>query len=178
LDAGRLYHHPPLPSALPSEQKGEQTVPDQIKGSGINMEILNRNIEENKKIILFDGVCNLCNGFIKYVIKHDKKDSFRFASLQSAFGEQFVKERGINTAKVDSIILIVPNIAYYTKSTAALKIMQTFGGGWKLLGIFEWIPPIFRNWMYDVVAKRRYRWFGRQDECMVPTPELKAKFLE
>jgi len=133
---------------------------------------------ENKKIVLFDGVCNLCNRSIQYVIRHDKKDIFRFAPLQSKIGEQLVKERGIDTSKVDSIILIEPDVAYYTKSTAALKISKAFGGGYKLLTIFEWVPPVLRDRVYDIVAKNRYRWFGKREECMVPTPELKAKFLE
>ncbi|MEM9000829.1 MAG: thiol-disulfide oxidoreductase DCC family protein [Bacteroidota bacterium] len=134
-------------------------------------------IEATKKIILFDGVCNLCNGAIQFIIKHDKKDMFRYAALQSEIGEQLVKERGIDTTKVDSIILIVPGQAYYVKSDAALKIGKGFGGLWKGLTLLEWIPRTFRNWIYDIVARNRYRWFGRKDACMIPTPELQAKFL-
>lgn len=134
-------------------------------------------MENDKKIILFDGVCNLCNRSIQYIIKRDKKDIFRFAPLQGEIGEQLIAARQIDTTKVDSIILIEPDIAYYVKSTAALKIGQTFGGGYKLLALFEWIPRVFRDWVYDIIAKRRYRWFGKQDDCMVPTPELRAKFL-
>ncbi|MGB5820050.1 MAG: thiol-disulfide oxidoreductase DCC family protein [Saonia sp.] len=132
---------------------------------------------ESYKIILFDGVCNLCNGAITFIIKRDKKDVFRYAALQSEIGEQLVKERNIDTTKVDSFILIEPGVAYYTKSTAALKIGQTFGGAWKLLAAFEWVPRVIRDWCYDIVAKNRYRWFGRKDACMIPTPELRAKFL-
>lgn len=134
-------------------------------------------METDKKIILFDGVCNLCNGTIQFVIKRDRKDVFLYAALQSEIGEQLTKERNIDTTKVDSIILIEPGIAYYTKSSAALEIGKTFGGGWKLLAIFEWIPVVIRNWIYDLIAKNRYRWFGKKDACMIPTPELKAKFL-
>lgn len=131
-----------------------------------------------KKIILFDGVCNLCNGSVQYVIKRDRKDIFRFASLQSQTGQRLVKERGIDTTKVDSIILIEPDIAYYTKSDAALEIGKSFGGGWKLLGILEWIPRALRNWVYDFISGRRYAWFGKRNDCMVPGPEHKARFLE
>ena len=135
-------------------------------------------IEKEKKLILFDGVCNLCNRSIQFIIKRDKKDVFRYAALQSEIGQQLVAERGIDRLKVDSIILIEPNIAYYTKSTAALEIGKSFGGGWKLLALFEWIPRPIRDWVYDRVAKNRYRWFGKKQDCMIPTPELQAKFLD
>lgn len=134
-------------------------------------------IPEGKKLILFDGVCNLCNGAIQYVIKNDKENVFLFAALQSDIGEQFVKERKIDTREVDSIILIDPNIAYYVKSTAALKIAYEFGGIWKAVKVFEIIPAKINDLVYDFIARNRYRWFGKQENCMIPTAELKAKFL-
>lgn len=133
---------------------------------------------DGKKIILFDGVCNLCNRSITYIIARDKKDQFLFAPLQGTSAEKWIKERGIDTSKTDSIILIDPGVAYYTRSSAAIKIGQSFGGGWKLLGIFEWVPTVIRDFFYDLVAKNRYRWFGRRDQCMIPTPQLQAKFLD
>lgn len=135
-------------------------------------------LEKDKKIILFDGVCNLCNGAIQFIIKRDKKDTFRYAALQSEIGVQLIKERAIDTTKVDSIILIEPGVAYFTKSDAALNIAKGFGGGWKLLSIFTWIPKSFRDVIYDLIARNRYKWFGRKDACMIPTPELQAKFLD
>ena len=114
---------------------------------------------------------------MQYIIKRDKRDLFRFATLQSELGAQFVRDRNIDTTKVDSIILFDPNTAYYTKSSAALKIGRSFGGGWKLLSIFEWLPRPIRDWCYDRIAKNRYRWFGKKDHCMIPTPDLKAKFV-
>ncbi|UII75761.1 thiol-disulfide oxidoreductase DCC family protein [Flagellimonas sp. HMM57] len=134
-------------------------------------------MEKEKKIILFDGVCNLCNGVIQFIIKRDKKDLFRYAALQSETGIRLTRERGINTSKIDSFILIEPGVAYFTKSDAALRIGQDFGGLWKVLAIFTWIPTSFRNVVYDFIARNRYRWFGRKDACMIPTPELQAKFL-
>jgi len=135
-------------------------------------------LKDVKKIILFDGVCNLCNSAIQFVIKHDKKDIYKFAALQSDAAILLLNERGIDSTQIDSIILIVPNTAYYTKSSAALEIGKSFGGGWRLLGIFEWVPRPIRDWIYDLIAKNRYYWFGKQNECMIPTAELEAKFLD
>lgn len=135
-------------------------------------------MEESKKIILFDGVCNLCNNSVQFVIQRDKKDVFRYASLQSEIGQQLLSQRHIDTKTVDSIILIEPGVAYYTKSDAALEIAQNLGGLWKLSAVFTWIPTGIRNRIYDFIAKNRYKWFGKQESCMIPTPELKAKFLD
>ncbi|NNL03285.1 MAG: DUF393 domain-containing protein [Eudoraea sp.] len=132
----------------------------------------------DKKIILFDGVCNLCNSSIQFVIRHDKKNRYKFAALQSDTAKMLLNERGIDSSQIDSIILIDPNTAYYIKSTAALEIGKSFGGGWRLLSIFEWVPRPIRDWIYDLIAKNRYSWFGKQNDCMIPTPELKAKFLD
>ncbi len=134
-------------------------------------------VEEGKKIILFDGVCNLCNRSVQFVIRRDKKDLFRFAALQSEAGERLVRERGIDTSKVDSIILIEPGVAYYVKSEAALRIARSLSGIWPILGIFLWLPDKLRDVVYDLIARNRYRIFGKQDACMVPSPELRKKFL-
>lgn len=137
----------------------------------------NTMMRNDKKIILFDGVCNLCNNSVQFIIKRDKKDLFRYAALQSEVGQQLVQERGIDTSKVDSIVLIDPGVAYFTKSDAALEIAKSFGGLWGLLSLFSWVPTSIRNALYDLVARNRYKWFGKKEACMVPTPELKAKFL-
>lgn len=134
--------------------------------------------KDDKKIILFDGVCNLCNSSIQFVIKHDKKNRYKFAALQSDVAKMLLNERGIDSSQIDSIILIDPDTAYYIKSSAALEIGKSFGGGWRLLSIFEWVPRPIRDWIYDLIAKNRYSWFGKQNDCMIPTPELKAKFLD
>ena len=135
-------------------------------------------IPKNKKIILFDGVCNLCNDSVQLIIERDKNDVFRFASLQSEVGQKLTSERGIDPEAMDSIILIEPGIAYYEKSTAALEISKHLTGGYSLLRYFSFLPEGFRNGVYDIIAKNRYKWFGKKDECMIPTPELKAKFIE
>jgi predicted DCC family thiol-disulfide oxidoreductase YuxK len=135
-------------------------------------------VNDLHKIVLFDGVCNLCNASVQTIIKNDKKDEFRFAALQSEIGQKLAKERHIDPTVVDSIILIEPGIAYYTKSTAALHIGKSFGGFWSLLRIFEWIPEKSRDAIYDYVAKNRYSWYGKQETCMIPSAELKAKFID
>lgn len=140
---------------------------------------MTKNLPENKKIILFDGVCNLCNNSINFIIKRDKKDIFRFASLQSEIGQQLALERGIDVEEaMDSMILIEPGVAYYQRSTAALEIARDLGGGFSLISNFSFVPEPFRDGIYNIIARNRYRWFGKQDSCMIPTPELKAKFLE
>ncbi len=135
-------------------------------------------MEDYKKIILFDGICNLCNSAVQFIIKRDKNDEFRFATLQGEIGQQLINERNIDTSKLDSIILIEPGIAYYSKSTAALEISQSFGGFWKMAYVLKLIPKQLLNIVYDWVARNRYGWFGKKEECMVPNPELKGKFLE
>lgn len=135
-------------------------------------------LPENKKIILFDGVCNLCDSSVQFIIKHDKNDLFRFASLQSELGQKLMAERGIDQSEVDSIVLIDPGQAYYVKSTAALEISRHLSGGYSLLKNFLFLPEGVRNSVYDFIAKNRYKWYGKKDACMIPTPDLKAKFLD
>ncbi|MDG5491962.1 thiol-disulfide oxidoreductase DCC family protein [Psychroserpens sp. SPM9] len=134
-------------------------------------------LEKHKKLILFDGVCNLCNSSIQYVIKHDKKDTFRFAALQSDIGQQIIDTYHIDTKTTDSILLYSNEHGLSAKSTAALKIAKHLGFPRNMMVIFFIIPPMVRNWVYDYVAKNRYKWYGKKDECMIPTPELKSKFL-
>ena len=134
-------------------------------------------LPEHKKLILFDGVCNLCNNTVQYVIKHDDKDRFRFAALQSEIGQSIIDKYQIDTSKVDSILLYSEKHGLKIKSTAALHIAQHLGFPDRLLSIFLIVPPFIRNWVYDFVAKNRYKWYGQREECMIPTPELKSKFL-
>jgi len=135
-------------------------------------------MQENKehKIILFDGVCNLCNSAVTFIIKKDKKNMFKFAALQSEMGLQLISKFNIDTKKVDSIIL-VDDERYYEKSAAALHISKELSGGYPLLYSFMVFPKFIRNWVYDYIAKNRYKWFGKKESCMIPTPDLKSKFL-
>ena len=135
-------------------------------------------LPEDKKIILFDGVCNLCNDAVLKVIKYDTKNTFLFTALQSEKGKEIINQLGIDISKIDSIILYEPGVSYEVKSTAALKIMNDFGGIWSLSQLFLILPEGFRNYVYDYIAKNRYKWFGKKETCMIPTPELNAKFLD
>lgn len=135
------------------------------------------NLPKNKKIILFDGVCNLCDSAVQFIIKHDSNDIFRFVALQSDLGEEIIKHLGIDTHKTDSIILFEPGLAYYYKSEAAFEIAKKLGGLFYLASIFSILPTSFSNFVYDYVAKNRYQWYGKKHICMIPSPALKAKFL-
>lgn len=125
-------------------------------------------------IILFDGICNFCNGTVNYIISKDKLDKFRFTSLQSDTGKELVKEYQLE--KIDSIVFISAG-KLYVKSTAVIKIAQKIGGTFSLLSILLIIPAFLRNLVYDLIAKNRYKWFGVQDVCRIPTEKEKSKFL-
>ncbi len=131
----------------------------------------------DKKIILFDGVCNLCDSSVQYIIKQDKKDVFRFVALQSELGEKILKHIGFDSSKTDSVILYEPGIAYFTKAQAVLKIAKEFGGWISLLAGFSIFPKSIQNLAYDFVAKNRYKWYGKNESCMMPNEEISRKFL-
>lgn len=135
------------------------------------------NIPNNKQLILFDGVCNLCNASVQFILKHDKNNRFVFASLQGETGTMVTQHYAINKQKIDSILLLDHNQKIHYKSTAALKIALQLGFPISLLYIFMLIPIFLRDLLYDYVAKNRYRWFGKKEVCFLPTPELKTKFF-
>ncbi|SHG38065.1 Predicted thiol-disulfide oxidoreductase YuxK, DCC family [Flavobacterium micromati] len=135
------------------------------------------NLPKDKKVILFDGVCNLCDLAVQVIIKHDKKDVFRFVALQSDLGQRIIKHLGIDTQKTDSIILYQPGFAYFYKSEAALEIAKDLGGIYYFASLFSILPDSFNNAVYDYIARNRYKWYGKKDNCLIPTPELQDKFL-
>ena len=133
--------------------------------------------KKNKKMtVLFDGVCNFCNASINFVIDRDKKGVFKFAALQSDIGQVILKKYGLKQTNFDSIILEKEG-KIYQKSDAALEIVRNMDGLWKVFYIFKIIPSFLRNPVYNLIAKNRYRIFGRTDACRIPTPKLKARFL-
>ena len=127
-------------------------------------------------VILFDGICNLCNSAVQFVIKRDKKQRFRFASLQSEQGQQVLDEMQYPLTRADSFYL-VENGKVFDQSTAALRVVRALQGLWPLLYGFIVVPPFIRDGVYNVIAKNRYRWFGQRNTCIVPTPENRARFL-
>lgn len=136
------------------------------------------NLPKNKKLILFDGVCNLCNSSVQFIIKHDKNNVFLFAPLQSDLGKHLIEKHYINTNKTDSILLYSEDNGIDYKSTAALKIAHQLGFPINLMACLIIIPPVIRNWVYDFIARNRYKWYGKKEHCMIPTPKLKSKFLD
>lgn len=130
----------------------------------------------NKSIILFDGVCNLCNSSVHFIIKHDPKAHFLFASLQSDAATKLLLHYNSKKNTFNSIILIEKG-TIYKKSTAALKIAKNLNGFYPILYTFIIIPPFIRNYIYDFIATNRYKWFGKKESCMIPTKENKHRFL-
>jgi len=131
--------------------------------------------------ILFDGVCNLCHGFVQFVIRHDAAGRFRFASLQSAAGQALLAAAGqphlaAPSADPDSVVLVAGG-RVYTHSAAVLRIAGHLGGAWRLAAVGWLVPRAWRDALYRYVARNRYRWFGRQESCLLPTPALRARFL-
>ena len=127
-------------------------------------------------IILFDGVCNFCNSSVNFIIERDQKGYFQFAPLQSEIGEKLLKENGIDKIETDSVVLIEDGQAY-THSTAALRVARRLEGAWRWLYYLIFVPRFLRDAAYKLFAKYRYRLFGKKDECMLPSPEIRARFL-
>lgn len=130
----------------------------------------------DQHIILFDGVCNLCNGAVQYLIRRDPRAIFKFASLQSETGQQLLMKSGLPTDELKSFVYI-HNDHFYTRSTAALKVARLLKGPIQLLHACIIIPEFIRNFVYDVIAGNRYRWFGRREACMLPAPGLQQRFI-
>lgn len=127
-------------------------------------------------IVLFDGVCNFCNASVNFVIERDEAGYFKFAPLQSEIGEELSKKHGIDKVETDSVI-VVENEKVYTYSSAALRIARHLDGIWSLAYVFVIVPKPIRDFFYKLFARHRYRLFGRQDACMMPTPDVRARFM-
>lgn len=130
----------------------------------------------NNPVILFDGVCNLCNSSVQFIIRNDPKHHFRFASLQSNLGQSILKQFNLPTNELSSFILLDKG-RISVKSTGALKVVKQLSGAWPLLYIFIIIPPFIRDAVYEFIGRNRYKWFGKKEACWLPTPEIKALFL-
>ncbi len=128
-------------------------------------------------IILFDGVCNLCSGFVKFVVPRDPEGKFRFASLQSDIGTALLAKHDLPTDELESIVLIEGDESY-VKSSAVIRIATLLGGIYALLWPFQFLPRFVRDRVYDFVADHRYEWFGKKDQCMIPDGDVQSRFVE
>ena len=131
----------------------------------------------NPKIVLFDGVCNLCNSSVQFILARDKKNQFLFGSLQGKTGQDYLKKFNLPPGTLNSFML-VDGDALYSKSTGALRMLKYIGGPWRLLYAFIIVPKFIRDAVYTLIANNRYRWFGKKETCWLPAPALKEKFLE
>ena len=131
----------------------------------------------DSKIVLFDGVCNLCSKSVQFILKRDKKNQFLFGSLQGAYGQEMLKKYQLPESEFNSFMLIEGD-KLYTKSSGALRMLKHLGGWWRLLYVFIIVPKFIRDGIYNWVSKNRYKWYGKMNECWLPRPEWKARFLE
>lgn len=131
---------------------------------------------EESRVILFDGVCNFCNYWVNFAIKRDRKKKLKFTTLQGVTAKQLLPQHNINPTSLSSVIFIDKGKAY-TQSSAAIQICKYLNGGWKLFYGLMIIPKFMRDFFYNIIARNRYKWYGKKEECMVPTPELRERFL-
>ncbi len=133
-------------------------------------------ISKEHPILLFDGVCNICNGFVQFVIKRDPEKQFRFVALQSDTGKKILQHLNLSTEDLSTAILI-ENEKIYTQSSVGLKIIKRMDVWFSFLSFLIILPKSLRDFFYRIIANNRYKWFGQQDHCMIPTPELQSRFL-
>ena len=131
-------------------------------------------------IILFDGICNYCIGWVNFIIKHDKKKKFMFCSLQSETAKNLLSKNNFLSAQQQmETVVLIQNANYFFKTDVTIMIAKNFGGWWWSVAILlTIIPPFIRNFFYDIIAHNRYKWFGKKESCMIPTPDIKSRFLE
>lgn len=132
--------------------------------------------QAGKQLVLFDGVCNFCNGSVNFIIRHDKKARYLFVPLQEPLGKQLLTAYELPANYLDSLVLLSDD-RVYSHSTAALRIGEGLGGAWKSLRLLRALPACLRDAVYKVIARNRYRWFGKKDSCMLPSADIRARFL-
>jgi predicted DCC family thiol-disulfide oxidoreductase YuxK len=126
--------------------------------------------------VIFDGLCKLCTGSVAFILRHERDQVLRFAPLQSEAGKRLMAEFGIDPSQMNTFVVIADGKAY-VRSDAAIRLARFLSGGWRLLGLLRIVPRPVRDYVYDVVARNRYRWFGRRETCMAPAPGLEKRFL-
>lgn len=129
-----------------------------------------------KHLVLFDGVCNLCNAGVQFILRHDRRGIFSFAPIQSELGQKIFRAQGLDPDNLQTF-LVVSDGRVLLRSDAAIEVARQFGGAWRLLAGFQIIPRALRDWLYSLLARNRYRLFGRREACMIPTPEVRKRFL-
>jgi len=134
-------------------------------------------VQTDNPIVLFDGVCNFCNYWVNFAIKRDKKRKLRFGPLQGEAAKLLLQQYKLHTTSLSSVIFIHAG-KIYTQSSAALRIAKHLDGGWKLFYGFIIIPKFIRDFFYNIIARNRYKWYGKKDTCMIPTPELRGRFID
>ena len=127
-------------------------------------------------LILFDGVCNLCSALVQFVIRHDPAAKFRFAAIQSEIGGEIFQSHGLDPADLQTFVFIKDG-KMFLRSDAAIEVVSRFGGAWRIFRILRFVPRLVRDVIYSTIARNRYRWFGRKEVCMIPTAEIKGRFL-
>jgi predicted DCC family thiol-disulfide oxidoreductase YuxK len=133
--------------------------------------------EERTPVLLFDGVCNLCNDYVQFVLERDDAETIRFGSLQSEAGSDLLKGCGLPHDYTDSLVL-VEGSEHYTRSSAVLRVCHHLGGPYRLLSVFRIVPKVVRDAVYEQVAARRYDWFGKKNQCMIPSPGVQSRFVD
>jgi predicted DCC family thiol-disulfide oxidoreductase YuxK len=131
---------------------------------------------QTEHLILFDGICLLCEGFVRFLLRHDKKKIFKFATLQSSESQTILKSFGEEFQKLDSVLLVSSGKVFH-KSQAVFQMALLLGYPWKIFALFRLVPDFISNGVYDFIARNRYRWFGKREECLLPNPEIKSRFL-
>lgn len=133
-------------------------------------------VEADGPIVLYDGVCGFCNRSVQLILRHDRRGRFRFAALQSEVGQALLRRHGLATDDLDTFVLVDDGRAY-VRSTGALRVARGLGGAWPLLSALSIFPRPLRDFVYDAIARNRYRIFGKADACMLPPPEARSRFL-
>lgn len=150
---------------------------NQLTGVDVSFVSFISNFTPMPSIILFDGICNLCNGFVQFVIKRDPRGIFQFASLQSPPAARLLTDHPELLGNKPDTVVLIENGAIYTHSDVALRVASKLGGVWSVCLIGYVLPKPIRDWIYRLVARNRYRWFGKKEQCMVPTPAIRKRFL-
>ena len=162
---------------LPTQNISDRAVLDNVRDADVSLGMRLSDLRSSQALVCFDGVCNLCNGAVQWIIQRDEKRVFRFASLQSELGREVLDSLHEDEKTLDSVLLVHKG-KVFSRSDAALQICHLLGGWYALLAWARMIPRFLRDPLYDWVARNRYRWFGKREECMIPTPELRERFLD